>query len=99
VRASALLDLSSDAIVMRDSQDRVVYWSKGATELYGYSEQEAMGRVTHELFSTGLPKPQLPNLQRPPSLLSAPANALVLITGGPIRFQLFCAQSTPFNQW
>jgi PAS domain S-box-containing protein len=54
---AALLDLSSDAIVMRDSQDRVVYWSKGATELYGYSEQEAMGRVTHELFSTEFPEP------------------------------------------
>jgi PAS domain S-box-containing protein len=51
-----LLDLSSDAIVVRDEADRVTYWNKGAADLYGYSREEVMGRVTHELFRTEFPK-------------------------------------------
>lgn len=49
---ASLLDLSSDAIVVRDPKDRVIYWSNGARELYGYTVEEAMGRVTHELLAT-----------------------------------------------
>jgi len=52
-----LLDLSSDAIVVRDGADRVTYWNKSACDLYGYSREEAMGRVTHELFRTEFPQP------------------------------------------
>lgn len=54
---ASLLDLSSDAIVVRDPDDRVIYWSNGAEELYGYTVEEAMGRVTHELLSTQFPEP------------------------------------------
>jgi PAS domain S-box-containing protein len=53
---ASLLDLSSDAIVVRNFSDQIIYWSKGAIELYGYTEQEAMGRVTHELFATEFPE-------------------------------------------
>jgi PAS domain S-box-containing protein len=52
-----LLDLSNDAIFVRDGADRVTYWNKSATELYGYSREEAMGRVTHELLRTEFPEP------------------------------------------
>ena len=52
-----LLDLSSDAIFIRDAADRIVYWNKGASEVYGYSVEEAMGRVSHELFQTEFPEP------------------------------------------
>ena len=31
-----LLDLSNDAIFVRDRADRITYWNKGACELYGY---------------------------------------------------------------
>ena len=50
-----LLDLSTDAVFVRDSCDRVTYWNKGAYELYGYSSEEALGRVTHELLKTEFP--------------------------------------------
>jgi PAS domain S-box-containing protein len=50
-----LLDLSSDAIFVRDSCDRVTYWNKGGYDLYGYSSEEAFGRVTHELLKTKFP--------------------------------------------
>jgi PAS domain S-box-containing protein len=50
-----LLDLSNDAIFVRDGGDHVTYWNKAATELYGFTREEAMGRVTHELLQTEFP--------------------------------------------
>ena len=47
-----LLDLSNDAILVRDGQDRITYWNDGACELYGYSREEALGKVTHTLLRT-----------------------------------------------
>ena len=47
-----LLDLSNDAIIVRDVNDRVTYWNKGATKIYGYTQQEALGKVTHDLLKT-----------------------------------------------
>lgn len=52
-----LLDLSNDAIMVRDGADRVTYWNQSACELYGYSREEAMGRVTHDLLRTAFPAP------------------------------------------
>ena len=47
-----LLDLTNDAILVRDAQDRITYWNDGARELYGYSREEALGKVTHKLLRT-----------------------------------------------
>ena len=52
-----LLDLSNDAILVRDPADRVTYWNDSASELYGYSRAEATGCVTHELLQTEFPEP------------------------------------------
>jgi PAS domain S-box-containing protein len=52
-----LLDLSDDAIIVRDEADRVTYWNKGASQLYDYSREEAMSRVSHELLQTEFPEP------------------------------------------
>lgn len=52
-----LLDLSFDAIVLRDVADRVRYWNRGAQELYGWTAEEAFGNVTHSLLQTAFREP------------------------------------------
>jgi PAS domain S-box-containing protein len=47
-----LLDLSNEAILVRDKEDRITYWSRGAVELYGYPQSEALGKVTRTLLRT-----------------------------------------------
>ena len=47
-----LLDLSNEAILVRDSGDHITYWNNGAAELYRYSAKEALGNVSHTLLQT-----------------------------------------------
>jgi PAS domain S-box-containing protein len=56
VEQARLLDLSNDAIIVRDHQDRVVYWNRGAEEMYGFSAKEALGKITHQLLRTAHPE-------------------------------------------
>src|SRR4030095_11207467 len=51
-----LLNLTNDSIIVRDQQDRVVYWNRGAEEMYGFSAKEALGKITHELLRTTHPE-------------------------------------------
>ena len=51
-----LLDLSFDAIFVRNAADRITYWNNGARQLYGYTSEEALGRVSHELLRTKFPE-------------------------------------------
>jgi PAS domain S-box-containing protein len=52
-----LLDLTNDAILVRDASDRITFWNKGATDMYGFSRDQAIGRVSHDLFRTEFPEP------------------------------------------
>jgi PAS domain S-box-containing protein len=52
-----LLDLSNDAILVRDANERITYWNRGATKTYGYTRQEVLGKVTHNLLKTEHPEP------------------------------------------
>jgi two-component system CheB/CheR fusion protein len=54
---AALLDLSFDAIVVRDRNDRIIYLNRGAVEMYGWSCSAARGKVIHQLFRTRFPEP------------------------------------------
>jgi PAS domain S-box-containing protein len=47
---ASLLDHAQDAIIVRDLDDRVMYWNKGAERLYGWTAAEAMGRSVVALF-------------------------------------------------
>ena len=52
-----LLDLSHDGIIVCDLDGRILYWSHGAEELYGWMRDEAVGKVIHSLLQTQFPEP------------------------------------------
>ena len=41
-----LLDLTHDTVFVRDMNDVITYWNRGAEELYGWQRDEAIGQVT-----------------------------------------------------
>jgi PAS domain S-box-containing protein len=43
-------------ILVRDMDNRIVLWTRGAERLYGFSKEEALGRISHELFQTTFPE-------------------------------------------
>lgn len=45
-----LLDIASDAISVRDLSNRILYWNKGAEQLYGWTADEAIGADADELL-------------------------------------------------
>jgi PAS domain S-box-containing protein len=49
---AALLDLAQDAIIVRDLNNRIVFWSRGAEALYGWRSDEAIGKDKEELLHT-----------------------------------------------
>jgi PAS domain S-box-containing protein len=49
---ASLLDLTHDSIFVRDMEDRITYWNRGAQELYGWTPEEAVGKVSYDLLQT-----------------------------------------------
>jgi len=47
---AALLDQAQDAILVRDLGHKILYWNKGAENIYGWTTEEAVGRNAHELL-------------------------------------------------
>lgn len=56
-RQALLLDQSHEAIFMWDFDDGIIYWNKGSEGLYGYTGEEAVGRVCYEMLQTVFPVP------------------------------------------
>jgi PAS domain S-box-containing protein len=52
-----LLDLTHDTIFVRDMNDVIRYWNRGAEELYGWTRDEAVGHASHDLMHTIFPAP------------------------------------------
>lgn len=56
---AALLDITTDAICVRDLDYRILFWNKGAENLYGWLAQEAWGKKVTELFFDEEPPPEM----------------------------------------
>ncbi len=54
-RQAALLDEAHDAIMVRDIDDTILYWNKGAETMYGWTAAEAMGKIARTLLFEDLP--------------------------------------------
>jgi PAS domain S-box-containing protein len=54
---AALLDLANDGIFVKGLHGAISYWNQGAERLYGWSKEEALSRLTHELLRTEFPIP------------------------------------------
>jgi PAS domain S-box-containing protein len=47
---AALLDVTTDAICLRDLNNQIIFWNKGAETLYGWQAIEAWGKNASELL-------------------------------------------------
>jgi PAS domain S-box-containing protein len=61
-----LLDIAHDAISVRDLDDRILYWNRGAERLYGWTAEEVIGKSAVDLL-----------IRVPPAELSAARQALL----------------------
>jgi PAS domain S-box-containing protein len=52
-----LLSLTHDSIFVIDMEGVIKYWNRGAEERYGWTAQQAVGRVVHDLLKTVFPTP------------------------------------------
>ncbi len=46
----ALLNVSTEAIFVRDLDNKILFWNKGAERLYGWKNEEVLGKETPEFF-------------------------------------------------
>ena len=52
-----LLDVAEDAIMVRDLDERVIFWNKGAQERYGWTRDLALGQEVTDLLKTESKRP------------------------------------------
>ncbi len=52
---ASLLDLAP--VLVRDLNNRIVLWTRGAQALYGHTREQAMGCISHDLMRTQFPAP------------------------------------------
>ncbi len=47
---AALLDIATDAILVRDLNHQIVYWNKGAERLFGWNADDVIGKNANQLL-------------------------------------------------
>ena len=54
---AALLELTQDSVFVIDMDGTVLFWSRGAEAMLGYSKAQAAGKIAHDLLRTEFPQP------------------------------------------
>src|SRR5271157_4864148 len=52
---SRLIDVAPDAIFIRGRDGIIRSWNRGAEQMYGWSREEALGHISHDLLATRFP--------------------------------------------
>jgi diguanylate cyclase (GGDEF)-like protein/PAS domain S-box-containing protein len=60
---TALLDLAQDAVVVRDMQQQILFWNRGAEAMYGWLRHETVGKNVRELLGTVFPENNLEEIE------------------------------------
>jgi PAS domain-containing protein len=55
-----LIDLANDAIIVLSPTRSIVSWNRGSQNLYGWTSDEAVGYVLHELLHSRYPESREP---------------------------------------
>lgn len=84
-----LLDLTNDAIIIRNVNNHIIYWNRGATELYGWTSDEVLGLDLHTLLRTEFELP-LNELMRKLNEKDRMEGEVVQLTRSGRRMTLFC---------
>jgi PAS domain S-box-containing protein len=58
-RQADLLELTYEAIIVRDEHGAITYWNRGAESMYGWTRDEASGNVTYDFLQTQFPAPDI----------------------------------------
>jgi PAS domain S-box-containing protein len=54
---AALLELTQDSVFVIDIEGTVLFWSRGAEAMLGYTKNQAVGKNMHDLLQTEFPQP------------------------------------------
>jgi PAS domain S-box-containing protein len=56
---AALLELTQDSVFVIDMEGAVLFWSRGAEAMMGYTKAQAAGKISHDLLHTEFPLPMV----------------------------------------
>jgi two-component system, chemotaxis family, CheB/CheR fusion protein len=54
-RQAALLNLAHDTVIVRNMKDEILFWNRGAEEMYGWDKEYAIGKSAQQLLHTEFP--------------------------------------------
>jgi PAS domain S-box-containing protein len=54
---ASLIELTQDSALVIDMHGKILFWSRGAEAMLGYTKAQAVGNISHELLHTEFPQP------------------------------------------